>query len=72
MIKKNLKRLLFTSVIILLPIVAGVILWDKLPDSVPVHFGPTGEADGFASRPVAVFVMPLVLLVFHWILPELI
>lgn len=67
MIKKNLKRLLFTSVIILLPIVAGIILWDKLPDSVPIHFGPNGEADGFASRTVAVFVMPLVLLVFHWI-----
>lgn len=67
MIKKNLKRLLFTSVIILLPIVAGIILWDKLPDSVPIHFGPNGEADGFASRPVAVFVMPLILLAFHWI-----
>lgn len=67
MIKKNLKRLLLTSVVILLPILAGVILWDKLPDSVPVHFGPSGEEDGFASRPVAVFVMPLVLLAFHWI-----
>lgn len=67
MIKKNLKRLLLTSVVILLPILAGVILWDKLPDSVPVHFGPTGEADGFASRPVAVFVMPLVLLAVHWL-----
>ncbi len=67
MIRKNLKRLLLTSVVILLPILAGIILWDKLPDSVPVHFGPTGEADGFASRSVAVFVMPLVLLAIHWL-----
>ncbi len=67
MIKKHLKTLLLTSMVILLPILAGVILWDKLPDSVPVHFGPTGEADGYASRGVAVFVMPLVLLAFHWI-----
>lgn len=67
MIKKNIKRLLLTSAVILLPILAGGILWDKLPDSVPVHFGPTGEADGFASRPVAVFVMPLVLLAAHWL-----
>ena len=67
MVKKNLGRLLFTSVVILLPILAGVILWDKLPDSVPIHFGPNGEADGFASRAVAVFVMPLVLLAFQWI-----
>ncbi len=67
MIRKNLKRLLLTSVVILLPILAGVILWDKLPDSVPIHFGPNGEADGFASRPVAVFVMPFVLLAVHWL-----
>ncbi len=67
MIRKNLKRLLLTSVVILLPILAGIILWDKLPDSVPVHFGPSGEADDFASRGVAVFVMPLVLLAIHWL-----
>ena len=67
MIKKNLKKLLLTSTVILLPILAGIILWDKLPDSVPVHFGPSGEADGYASRAVAVFVMPFVMLAFHWL-----
>ena len=67
MIKKNLRRLLLTSIVILLPILAGVILWNKLPDSVPIHFGPSGEADGFASRSVAVFVMPSVLLAVHWL-----
>lgn len=67
MIKKNLKRLLLTSVIILLPIVAGVILWDQLPNIVPIHFGANGKPDGYATRAVAVFVMPLVLLAFHWL-----
>lgn len=67
MIKKNLKKLLLTSTVILLPLLAGIILWDKLPDSVPVHFGPSGEADGYASRAVAVFVMPFVMLAFHWL-----
>lgn len=67
MIKKNLKRLALTSVIILLPILAGVILWDQLPDIVPIHFGANGKPDGYATRFVAVFVMPLVLLAFHWI-----
>ncbi len=67
MIKKNLKRLLLTSAVILLPILAGVILWDQFPDSVPIHFGPNGEADGYATRTVAVFVMPLFLLAFHWL-----
>ncbi len=67
MIKKNLKRLLITSVVILLPIVAGVILWDQLPNIVPIHFGANGKPDGYATRAVAVFVMPLVLLAFHWL-----
>ena len=31
MIKKNLKVLIITSIIILLPILAGLILWNQLP-----------------------------------------
>ena len=44
MIKKNIKTLLLASVVILLPIVAGVILWDKLPDSVPDTLWPERRA----------------------------
>jgi uncharacterized membrane protein len=66
MIKKHSKALVLTSLLILLPIIAGVILWDKLPDSVPIHFGPNGEPDDYAGRGVAVFVMPLVMLGVHW------
>lgn len=67
MIKKNLKLLILTSVIILMPIVAGLLLWDKLPEQVPVHFNAQGVADGFGSRSMAVFGMPLFLLAVHWI-----
>ena len=31
MIKKHLKLLIVTSIVTLLPIVAGVILWNRLP-----------------------------------------
>ena len=27
-----------------------LLRWDAIPDPVPVHVGPTGEADGFASK----------------------
>lgn len=67
MIKKNLKRLLLTSAVILLPILAGVILWDQLPNIIPIHFGANGKPDGYATRFVAVFAMPLFLLAIHWI-----
>ena len=43
---KNKWTLVVTSVIILLPIVVGVLLWDKLPEQVPYHWGINGEVDG--------------------------
>lgn len=67
MIKKNLKTLIITSVITLLPILAGVILWDKLPENVPTHFGINGEADGFSSKAFAIFALPFFLLAIHWV-----
>lgn len=66
MIKKNLKLLIFTSIIILLPILAGLILWDRLPDEIPVHFNAQGDADNWAGRTFAVFALPLFILAVHW------
>lgn len=58
--------LLITSIITLLPITAGLILWDKLPDEIPVHFNSEGVADGFGGKSFAVFGLPLFLLAVHW------
>ena len=38
MIQKHWKLLILTSVLILLPIAAGLILWDQLPDAMPSHW----------------------------------
>ena len=67
MIKKNLKTLIITTVVILLPILAGLVLWDKLPEQIATHFNAQGEADGFSSKAFAVFGMPVFLAVLHWI-----
>ena len=66
-IKKNWKTLLITSLIILLPIAAGLILWDRLPEQIPMHWGPSGEVDGYGSRGMFVFILPVVMLTFHWL-----
>ncbi len=63
--KNNKWKLIISSVLILLPILFGVIVWDKLPERVPMHWGMNGEPDGWGSRAVAVFVMPAVLLALH-------
>lgn len=67
MIKKNLKVLLITSIVILLPILAGIILWNQLPQQLPYHWNMEGEVDGWASKPFAVFALPFILLAFQWI-----
>ena len=67
MIKKNLKILIITSVIRLLPIVAGLILWNKFPDEIPIHFNAQGVADGFGGKGLAVFGMPFFMLAVHWV-----
>jgi uncharacterized membrane protein len=67
MIKKNWKILLITSIVILLPIAAGLVLWNQLPEQLPFHWNAAGEIDGWASKSVAVFLMPLILLALQWV-----
>ena len=67
MILKNKKLLVITSLLTLLPIPVGLLLWDRFPETMAIHFGFTGQADGFASVPFAVFVLPLCLLLGHWV-----
>lgn len=66
MIKENKKKLIITSIVILLPILIGLILWNKLPDQVPTHWNAQGEVDGWSSKVFAVFGLPIVLFAVHW------
>jgi uncharacterized membrane protein len=34
-------------------------LWEQLPERIPVHFDLHGVADGFASKPVGAFLLPV-------------
>ena len=67
MIKKNKVTMIVTSIIILLPIIFGVLLFEKLPEQIAMHWGVSGEPDGFAPKWVAVFVLPVILLAFQWL-----
>lgn len=66
MIKKNKWKLLVSSIIILLPILLGLIFWNDLPEQVTTHWGADGNADGWSSRPIAIFSLPVFTLIIHW------
>ena len=67
MIKNHWKTLLITSLVILLPILFGIYLWDQLPEQLPFHWNLQGEVDDWVSKPVAVFAMPPFLLAIQWL-----
>ena len=63
--KNHKKTIIFTTILTLLPIVAGLILWDQLPEQVAIHFNAAGEPDNWASKAAAVLGLPAVLAVLH-------
>ena len=67
MLKKNWLKILISSLITLSPIAFGLIMWNKLPETMSTHWGVSGEADGFSSRGFAVFGLPLILLALNFI-----
>ena len=67
MIKVNKKQLIITSMIILVPIIAGLFLWNKLPDKIPTHWNAAGEVNGWSSKAFAVFGLPGFLFAVHWL-----
>lgn len=67
MIKKNKKQLIISSIVILLPIIAGLVMWNILPERMTTHWGVYGQANGWSSKTLAIFVLPVILLVVHWL-----
>ena len=65
MIKNNKLKTLISSLIIILPALYGLIIWDKLPDEMVSHIGLNGEADALSPKALCVFGIPLVFLVMH-------
>ena len=63
---KNYKpTIIFTTILTLLPMVAGVIFWEQLPQQVAIHFNAAGEPDGWASKTMAVLGLPVFLTAIH-------
>jgi len=65
MIRNNKVKFLISSLIILLPALVGLLLWNRLPDTLTTHWGIDGNPDGFGSKLLAVFLLPLIFLATH-------
>lgn len=65
MLKNNKWKVIVSCIIILLPILFGLLLWDQLPDTMITHWGADGNADGTMKKGIAIFVLPLVFVALH-------
>ncbi|MGN0355728.1 MAG: SdpI family protein [Muricoprocola sp.] len=65
MLKRNKKYIIITSLIMLLPILVGLLLWNKLPEQVPTHFDSSGVPNDYSSKAFAVFGINFILIACH-------
>ena len=63
--KLNKWKLIVSSVLILLPMVFGLAVFELLPAEMAIHFGYDGVADNYTTPIVAVVILPLIFLTFH-------
>ena len=63
--KTNKTLLTVTSTVTLFPILWGLIIWSQLPNQISIHFNAAGQANNFQSKVLAVFGLPLFLLLVH-------
>ena len=63
--KINMKSLIITSLVCLLPIICGLIFYNKLPESIAIHWGIDNNPNGYFSKPAFVFGMPVMMLILQ-------
>ena len=59
------KTFAITNIVCLLPIIPGVLLWNKLPDTMAIHFDIYNQPNGFASKAFVVFGLPIMMVLLH-------
>ncbi len=64
---KNKIMIFLTAIVILIPMFVGLILWNKLPDSVAIHFDANGNADNWCYKGWAILGIPLFILAVQFL-----
>ena len=64
----------FSAIVIGAMVIVSAWAWLQLPADaeVPIHWGPTGEPDGWAGKTVGLFLLPLVtvgITALFWVIP---
>lgn len=61
-------KILLPNLISLLPIVYGGLLWQYLPQQLPIHFGIDGQPDQYAPKLIAVIGLPVLIITVNYVI----
>lgn len=64
----NKKQMIITSIVCVLPMIIGAIIYSKLPKQMPIHFNYSGNADNYAPKAFVCFALPLIMLLANLLL----
>jgi uncharacterized membrane protein len=65
---------MITLTMLIAATLAGILLWNRLPDPMPSHWNAAGEIDGYMSKFWGVFLMPIITIVlvpFFLVIPHI-
>ena len=62
---------ILTTIVCLIPVILGIILYPVLPDTIATHWTFGGEANGWEPKLVGAIVFPGILVVLNLIFPAL-
>ena len=65
MLKRNRKTIILTTMITALPILLGLVLWSRLPETIATHFDAHGNPNGWSSKAFAVLGLPAFIVGCH-------
>ncbi|MCQ2507951.1 MAG: SdpI family protein [Dorea sp.] len=70
--KKMNKTTILTSIVCLIPIIAAIFIYDKLPDTIAIHWGADGQPNGWASKFTGAILLPGILFFVNLFAPFII
>ncbi|MDD4689456.1 MAG: SdpI family protein [Eubacteriales bacterium] len=59
---KTVLLTIISCALVLIPMLVGFILWDRLPEQMATSYGLNGEVTGYSSKLFAVVFLPLILI----------
>ena len=63
--KNKLKELIWSLILMALPILYALFIYRKLPAQMPIHFSMAGDSNLLAVKPLVVFGLPILMMVLQ-------